>query len=282
VGTELVIDVEVDVEIVVDVEVVVGVVPAVEAGPAVRTGLAVPVVPTLVAVVVLEVWVVGVSVVVRVTVVRLVVVVGTADGPVGLPPCDAPLKKVVGCPLPVIELPASRSGTVNTTTTIAKAARPVAPATRHRICHCRGVNSRVRERLGVFLALALTVSIGRRRVSDTSAMITGAAAAPKIVPGPQMWATAYDAAADARLAMSRVCSEIPLRGSGSSRRPDGSGGIRHCRQPEPVRASPRDTTMRGAMRRRAAPSRVSTIRGQRAVRASASAVLPCITRPSAP
>lgn len=42
-----------------------------------------------------------------------------------------PPKKVVGWPLPVIERPATRSGTVKTTTTIAKAIRPVANANRH-------------------------------------------------------------------------------------------------------------------------------------------------------
>jgi hypothetical protein len=42
-----------------------------------------------------------------------------------------PPKKVVGWPLPVIECPATRSGTVKTTTTIAKAISPVASANRH-------------------------------------------------------------------------------------------------------------------------------------------------------
>ncbi len=63
---------------------------------------------------------------------------------------------------------------------------------------------------GTRLAVAATVRIGRRRNSATSATITGAAAAPISVPGPQTRATVNDAAADATLAMIRVCGEMPL------------------------------------------------------------------------
>ncbi len=63
---------------------------------------------------------------------------------------------------------------------------------------------------GTRLAVALTVRIGRRRNSATSATITGAAAAPISVPGPQTRATVNDAAADATLAMISVCGEMPL------------------------------------------------------------------------
>jgi hypothetical protein len=65
--------------------------------------------------------------------------------------------------------------------------------------------------VGTFLAVALTVCIGRRRVSETNATITGAAAAPTSVPGPQIRATTKDAAADARLATISVCGEMPRR-----------------------------------------------------------------------
>lgn len=41
-------------------------------------------------------------------------------------------KNVVGCPLPVMECPATRSGTVKTATTIANASRPVMTASRQR------------------------------------------------------------------------------------------------------------------------------------------------------
>jgi hypothetical protein len=60
--------------------------------------------------------------------------------------------------------------------------------------------------------VAVAVRIGRRSVSETSATMTGAAAAPRSVPGPQMRATAKDAGTDATLAMIRVCGEMPLRG----------------------------------------------------------------------
>ena len=69
-----------------------------------------------------------VTVVVGVVVVDVVVVTLGLDFRVA----DAePPKKVVGWPLPVIERPATRSGTVKTTTTIAKASKPVANANRH-------------------------------------------------------------------------------------------------------------------------------------------------------
>jgi hypothetical protein len=69
-----------------------------------------------------------------VTVVVGVVVVDVVGVTLGLDfrvAAAEPPKKVVGWPLPVIECPATRSGTVKTTTTIAKAIRPVANATRH-------------------------------------------------------------------------------------------------------------------------------------------------------
>jgi hypothetical protein len=57
-----------------------------------------------------------------------------------------PPKKVVGWPLPVIECPATRSGTVKMTTTIAKAVRPVAKANRQLGRHAltAGVTARSR------------------------------------------------------------------------------------------------------------------------------------------
>jgi hypothetical protein len=64
--------------------------------------------------------------------------------------------------------------------------------------------------VGTRLAVAVALRIGRRRVSATSATITGAAAAPINVPGPQTRATVKDAAADATLAMISVCGEMPL------------------------------------------------------------------------
>jgi hypothetical protein len=161
-----------------------------------------------------EVVVVVRAVAVLVTVAWVGVVVVVVDTLAFLLTFDTPLKKVVGCPLPVIELPARRSGTVKTPTTIANAARPV-----RRTIRQRGRQSSrhvppgagAEATLGALLAVAATACIGRRKLSETSAMITGAAAAPKRVPGPQICATAYDAAADARLAMIRVCNEIPLR-----------------------------------------------------------------------
>ena len=58
---------------------------------------------------------------------------------------------------------------------------------------------------------ALTCCRGRRSTSETSATITGAAAAPSSVPGPQIRAIAKDAEADAALAMTSVCTEMPVR-----------------------------------------------------------------------
>jgi hypothetical protein len=71
--------------------------------------------------------VVGVVVVTAVVVVAFVVVFAE------------PPKNVDGWPLPVIERPDSRSGTVKRTTTIAKAIRPVAIASSHRGCQLVGV-----------------------------------------------------------------------------------------------------------------------------------------------
>jgi hypothetical protein len=70
-----------------------------------------------------------VTVVVGVIVVDVVVVTLGLDFFVAL--AELP-KNVVGWPLPVTERPATSSGTVNTTTTIAKASRPVANTSRHR------------------------------------------------------------------------------------------------------------------------------------------------------
>lgn len=84
------------------------------------------VVVLLVVVVVEEVLV---TVVVGVIVVDVVVVTLGLDFFVAL--VELP-KNVVGSPLPVTERPATSSGTVNTTTTIAKARRPVANTSRHR------------------------------------------------------------------------------------------------------------------------------------------------------
>jgi hypothetical protein len=153
---------------------------------------------------------------------------------------DDPPKKVVGCPLPVMELPAIRSGTVKTPRMIAKATRPVTTAIHQRgrqalvspdvagvdSTGVEGSRPRTAGTLGTFLAVAVTVPIGRRKASETSAMITGAAAAPNSVPGPQIRATANDAAADARLATISVCSEIPLRGLRLSGPSSDSGHIR--------------------------------------------------------
>jgi hypothetical protein len=158
---------------------------------------------------------------------------------------DDPPKKVVGCPLPVMELPAIRSGIVKTPRMIAKATRPVTTAIHQRgrqalvspdvagvdSTGVEGSRPRTAGTLGTFLAVAVTVPIGRRKASETSAMITGAAAAPNSVPGPQIRATANDAAADARLATISVCSEIPLRGLRLSGPSSDSGHIR----PPPVR-----------------------------------------------
>jgi hypothetical protein len=64
--------------------------------------------------------------------------------------------------------------------------------------------------VGAFLADTATVCTGRRNASDTSATITGVAAALSSVPGPQRRDTANDATADATLAMASVCGEMPL------------------------------------------------------------------------
>jgi hypothetical protein len=87
--------------------------------------------------------------------------------------------------------------------------------------------------VGARLAVAATVRTGRRSDSDTSATMTGAAAAPSSVPGPQMRATANDAAADATLAMISVWGEMrecdggslgPASGFGASIAQLSSGG----------------------------------------------------------
>jgi hypothetical protein len=67
--------------------------------------------------------------------------------------------------------------------------------------------------VGTFLAVSATVCTGRRRNSETSATITGVIAALMMVPAPQIREAANDAAADARLAMISVCSEMrpPVR-----------------------------------------------------------------------
>jgi hypothetical protein len=75
--------------------------------------------------------VVAVADVVLVFVAGVVVVTVTAGRVVLLVVVDLP-KKVVCWPLPVIECPARRSGTVKTPTTIAKASRPVTTAIRQR------------------------------------------------------------------------------------------------------------------------------------------------------
>jgi hypothetical protein len=75
---------------------------------------------------------------------------------------------------------------------------------------------------GTFFALAATVCTGRRRNSDTSATITGVAAALTSVPGPQIREAANAAAADAALAMISVCSEMRLPGRFSLRFASGS------------------------------------------------------------
>jgi hypothetical protein len=64
--------------------------------------------------------------------------------------------------------------------------------------------------VGAFLAVAATVCTGRLNTSDTSATITGVAAALSSVPGPHSRDTANDAIADATLAMASVCGEMPL------------------------------------------------------------------------
>lgn len=64
--------------------------------------------------------------------------------------------------------------------------------------------------VGTFLAVADTLCAGRFNSSDTSATITGVAAALSSVPGPQRRDTANDAVADATLAIASVCGEMPL------------------------------------------------------------------------
>jgi hypothetical protein len=64
--------------------------------------------------------------------------------------------------------------------------------------------------VGAFLAAADMVRAGGFSSSDTSATITGVAAALSSVPGPQRRETANDAVADATLAIASVCGEMPL------------------------------------------------------------------------
>ncbi len=70
---------------------------------------------------------------------------------------------------------------------------------------------------GTFFAVVATVCTGRRRNSETSATTTGVAAALMSVPAPQIREAANDAAADATLAMIKVCNEMPLPGRSSLR-----------------------------------------------------------------
>jgi hypothetical protein len=111
-----------------------GVVAVVTAGAVVLAlgGAAVLLGVLLVVVAVVLVRVVAVVLLVSVTVSGAVLVtvvwVGLVVAGLSVLRVAEPPKKVVGCPLPVIELPATRSGTVNTPTTIANAARPVASA----------------------------------------------------------------------------------------------------------------------------------------------------------
>jgi hypothetical protein len=70
---------------------------------------------------------------------------------------------------------------------------------------------------GTCFALAATVRTGRRRNSEMSATTTGVAAALTSVPEPQIREAASDAAADARLAMINVSTEMPLPGRWSLR-----------------------------------------------------------------
>ena len=79
--------------------------------------------------------VVDVAGVVVVTVVGELVVVTVVVGLVFVSLCVEAPKNVVGCPLPVTECPAMRSGTVNSATTIANASRPVRTAARQRGRH---------------------------------------------------------------------------------------------------------------------------------------------------
>lgn len=58
--------------------------------------------------------------------------------------------------------------------------------------------------VGAFLAVTLTFCTGRFRNSETSATITGVAAALTRVPGPHNLETANDAVADATAAISSV------------------------------------------------------------------------------
>lgn len=64
-------------------------------------------------------------------------------------------------------------------------------------------------RVGTFLAVTATVCTGRRSASETSATITGVAAALTSVPGPHSRDAANEATADATAAMQSVCSEMP-------------------------------------------------------------------------
>ena len=195
---------------------VAGVVLAVDAAVVV---LGVLVGAVLVVVAVAPVLVVAVVLVVAGTVLVTVVWVGLVVVGFTFLLAAEPPKKVVGWPLPVIELPARRSGTVTMPTTIAKATRPVASARPQRgrqsvagasVWGASGALAR--PGVGILRAVAVAVRIGRRSVSETSATMTGAAAAPSSVPGPQIRATANDAATDATLAMINVCGEMPLRG----------------------------------------------------------------------
>jgi hypothetical protein len=67
-----------------------------------------------------------------------------------------------------------------------------------------------RRHSGTLCALTATVCTGRRSASDTSATITGVAAALSSVPGLHSREAANEAMADATAAIANVCSEMPL------------------------------------------------------------------------
>lgn len=100
--------------------------------------------------------------------------------------------------------------------------------------------------VGAFLAVADTVCTGRLNSSDTSATITGVAAALSSVPGPQRRDTANEAVADATLAMASVWGEMPL-GARYSMRADEECSRRDADTPFrlPVRRPP---TLNGSLR----------------------------------
>ena len=221
----------------------------------------------IVVVVVVVVVPVAVVVVLAVEVVVAGVLCVTVVEPVVLFALVEPPKNVVDSPVPVIERPATSSGTVNKPTTIANASSPVMSASRQRgrdrspslyligphpasrelvagsstgsspgrrpelepgsprtdaalIARFRSLfSASVRLRApgplctaGIRFALAATDRTGRRKNSETSATITGVAAALTSVPCPRIREAASAAAADARLAIISVSTEMPLPG----------------------------------------------------------------------